>query len=190
MFATLITLALFAAPALNGVAAFDINTPKVTECSPAQVTWDATKGPYNLLVVSPNDPCGDILADLGDHNGTSMTWTPGAAFKAGTQLLFSLEDANGDEAWSGNVTVAAGSDTACLNAASATSASAADSPATIPAGDATVEAAGAAVTGGGSSAEDPSAQGALGASSSSGASALHMSPIMALSALFVAAALL
>ncbi|KAJ7773359.1 hypothetical protein B0H16DRAFT_147402 [Mycena metata] len=187
MFATLITLALFAAPALNGVAAFNINTPKVTECSPVQVTWDSTKGPYNLLIVSPQDPCGDILADLGDHDGTSMTWTPGPAFKTGTELLFSLEDANGDEAWSGNVTVAAGS-TACL-ASSATSASATAVVATTPAGDATVEAAGAAVTGGGSSAGDPAAQGALGAGTS-GASALHMSPIMAISALFVAAALL
>ncbi|KAJ7158657.1 hypothetical protein C8R46DRAFT_1109814 [Mycena filopes] len=188
MFATLITLALFAAPALNGVAAFDVNTPELVQCSSAPLSWAGTKGPYNLILVSPNDPCGDILADLGDHPDPSIHWV--VDFPAGTHLMLSIEDANGDEGWSGNMTVAASSNTTCLNNAAAAS-SKSDSAAT-GLGDATVQAAGAAVTGGGGSAssDDPTAQGALGASSGSGASALHMSPIMALSALFVAAALL
>lgn len=45
----------------------------------------------------------DILcsADLGDHTTTTLTWK--AALPAGTKVQLSLEDANGDEAWSGTV---------------------------------------------------------------------------------------
>ncbi|KAJ7707609.1 hypothetical protein B0H17DRAFT_523699 [Mycena rosella] len=56
MFATLLTLALFAAPALNGVAALNINTPALVQCGSAQITWDASTGPYNLIVVDSAMP--------------------------------------------------------------------------------------------------------------------------------------
>ena len=44
--------------------------------------------------------------DLGDHNGTSITWNVGLS--AGTQVILSLVDANEDEAWSGTVRAACG----------------------------------------------------------------------------------
>ena len=86
--------------------------------------------------------------DLGDHNGTSMTWSA-VNLAAGTQVLLSLEDADGDEAWSGNVcvvtspmirnrflrffdqlTVAASNSTSCLPGAAVSSAVASASSAT------------------------------------------------------------
>ncbi|KAJ7475933.1 hypothetical protein FB451DRAFT_262913 [Mycena latifolia] len=193
MFATLLTLALFAAPALNGVAALSIETPSLTQCGSAHISWDATKGPYNLIVVDSADPCGDVLADLGDHTTTSITWK--VDFAANKTLMFSLEDANGDEAWSGEMKVAASSDASCLNNAAAAASSSAvvagsSSKSTIAA-TATVGAAGAAVTGGSSSTgDDGTTADPLGAASgSNGAAALHMNPVMALCALFAAFAL-
>jgi hypothetical protein len=41
-------------------------------------------------------------ADLGDHSSTSMTWK-NINLPAGTKVMLSLEDANEDEAWSGEV---------------------------------------------------------------------------------------
>jgi hypothetical protein len=115
MFTTLITSVLFLALALTGVQAdFSIDTPELTQCQPAHVTWDATSGPYDLIVVPESDPCGSVLVDLGDHSGTSMTWTVNIA--AGTQAVFSLMDATGDEAWSGVMTVQGSNDGSCLNA--------------------------------------------------------------------------
>lgn len=84
MFATLLTVALFAAPALQGVVAeFSVATPAITQvdtvsqttifrsnillcsqCSPVQITWAKTTGPYNLIVVPAADPCGDVLSVL------------------------------------------------------------------------------------------------------------------------------
>lgn len=51
-----------------------------------------THRPLNYLGLCASD-------DLGDHNGTSMTWK--VTQPAGSKLVFSLEDAKGEEAWSG-----------------------------------------------------------------------------------------
>jgi len=113
MFSTFFTIALLAASAFQTVLAdFAINTPALIQCQDAKISWEATKGPYNLIVVPAENPCGDALADLGDHTGTSMTWKP--TLPAGTKVQLSLEDVNGDEAWSGTITVGAGNDTSCV----------------------------------------------------------------------------
>jgi hypothetical protein len=186
MFATLLTLALFAAPTLKGVAAFSINTPELVQCGSAHITWDASKGPYNLIVVDSADPCGPVIGDLGDHNSTSITWKVDIA--TGKSVMFSLEDADGEEAWSGIMKVAASTDASCLDNAAAASGSASPSQYAIEP-TAPVGAAGAAVT------NDPSSDGTtpdpLGAASGSGGAAtLHMNPVMAVCALFAAVALL
>lgn len=88
------------------------------------MTWDDTNAaPYNLIVVPSDDVCGDEMsvlsclhvcsstpdnfsyysADLGDFNSTSATWTVNIA--AGQVVTFSLQDAVGDEAWSGSVCI-------------------------------------------------------------------------------------
>ncbi|KZT29747.1 hypothetical protein NEOLEDRAFT_1106320 [Neolentinus lepideus HHB14362 ss-1] len=122
MLATLFSSTLFFALAIRSASAdFSIDTPQLTQCGDAHVTWENTgAGPYNLIVVPASDPCSDVLADLGDHQGTSMSWK--VNFPAGTQLMFSLEDDNGDEAWSGSMTVGGSSDASCLPAVSSSAA--------------------------------------------------------------------
>lgn len=119
MFATLVTVTLFAAGA---AAQLSISTPTLTTCEPAEFTWGATNGPYDLILVSPSDPCGDAMVDLGVVDGTSVSYTP--EYPAGTQLEASLVDANDNEAWSGTMTVVQGSNTSCIPASLLASASA------------------------------------------------------------------
>ncbi|KAJ3907896.1 hypothetical protein F5879DRAFT_999138 [Lentinula edodes] len=208
MFTTLVTVTLFAAAAINGAAAqLNIQTPSMTTCEPVDITWSSTTGPYNLIMVSPDDPCGDALVDLGDQDGTSVSWTPNVA--PGTQLELSLVDANDDEAWSGTITVAQGSDTSCvpadaLAAASSSVAavstsvlsSSADASSAVSSISASVAVTGTtlvvtgAATASASSASASSSSGPVGAvgengpleASSNGAMTLATTPIMVLSA--------
>ncbi|KAJ7067035.1 hypothetical protein C8F01DRAFT_1120055 [Mycena amicta] len=182
MFATFLTLALVAVPAL---AAFSIDTPTLTQCGSALITWDETKGPYNLVVVNSTEPCGDILADLGDHAGNTIHWT--VDFPAGSTLMLSLEDADQQEAWSQAIVVGKSDDASCLDNAAAASSTKATSTAADTDANPTVQAAGAAVTDD-SSGDNTTVSGALGATS--GASVLRMNPVMAISAVFAAALML
>ncbi|EIM91078.1 uncharacterized protein STEHIDRAFT_152753 [Stereum hirsutum FP-91666 SS1] len=127
MFTTLLTATLLSAAAIRGARAdFTIDTPaSLVQCQAQQITWSQTTGPYNLIVVSAADPCGDDLVDLGDHDGLSMTWTVNVA--AGTEVLLALEDETGEEAWTGAVTVAASDDSSCLSSSSSSSSIAASS---------------------------------------------------------------
>ncbi|KAI0955881.1 hypothetical protein AcV7_006423 [Taiwanofungus camphoratus] len=119
MFTTLVSVVLLSTVAIQGARAdFTIDTPQLFQCQTATVTWDDTNAaPYNLIVVPSDDVCGDEIADLGDFNSTSATWTVNIA--AGQVVTFSLQDAVGDEAWSGSMTVQPGNDTSCLNNTSA-----------------------------------------------------------------------
>lgn len=77
---------------------FKVNTPKtVASCKPLNLTWAKTKGPYNLILVHSNDPCGPIIADLGDHKTNQFLWN--TMVPAGNYSL-SIEDAKGNEGWS------------------------------------------------------------------------------------------
>jgi len=111
MFSTLFTIALLAAPAL---ADFVVNTPTLTQCKDANISWQSTNGPYNIIAVLAENPCGDALADLGDHQETSITWK--AALPAGTKVQLSVEDAAGNEAWSGIITIQSSADASCIPA--------------------------------------------------------------------------
>ncbi|OAX37294.1 hypothetical protein K503DRAFT_857447 [Rhizopogon vinicolor AM-OR11-026] len=119
MFTTLFSATLFVALAVQGAFAdFTIDTPSFVQCTDAQITWTQSVAPYNLLIVPADDVCGDALADLGDQTGLSTTYT--VALASGTQVVLSLEDADGNEAWSGTVTVASSSDSSCLTASTPT----------------------------------------------------------------------
>ncbi|OJA13450.1 hypothetical protein AZE42_02290 [Rhizopogon vesiculosus] len=122
MFATLFSATLFVALAIQGTLAdFTIDTPTFVQCTDAQITWTQSIAPYNLLIVPADDVCGDALADLGDQTGLSTTYT--VALASGTQVVLSLEDADGNEAWSGTVTVASSGDSSCLTASTPTNGS-------------------------------------------------------------------
>jgi len=118
MFATLLSIALFALPTL---ADFSIETPKdLQSCSPATFTWSGGQPPYDLVLVASEAPCGDILADLGGgHKTTTLKWAEVVLPQSmiGKDISLSLQDANGDEAWSGSIPYVQGTDTSCLTAA-------------------------------------------------------------------------
>jgi len=113
MFSTLFSIALFVSLAIQGLTALTIDTPALTQCKDAKLTWSSSKGPYNLIVVHSTDPCGDPIVDLGDHDGTSLTWK--VNITSGTKVQLSLEDATGEEAWSGIITVGKSDDDSCLS---------------------------------------------------------------------------
>jgi len=127
MFSTLVKVALLAPIAIQGALAFAVNSPVLNQCESAKITWEATKGPYDLVIVSAANPCGDALAEVGEFNKTWTDWTVNIA--AGTVVQISLVDADDDEAWSRNITVGAGS-AACLTSTSATNSATGGSPTT------------------------------------------------------------
>ncbi|KAG6374403.1 hypothetical protein JVT61DRAFT_4440 [Boletus reticuloceps] len=118
MFTTFFSLSLLAlAQSVLAQYGSSIDTPTFVQCQSTQITWTSTGNPpYDLLIVPANDPCGHALEDLGNQTSTSMNWTVNIA--AGTQVVLSLMDAVGNEAWSGTVTVANSNNTSCLTTTS------------------------------------------------------------------------
>jgi len=115
MFATLISVALFSTLAIQGVLAdITVQTPKLTQCGKVTFKWEETKAPYNVIVVSSTDPCGDVLADLGDVNDNQVKWT--VKYPPGTKLMVSVEDANGEEGWTSSMLVHDSADDSCVPA--------------------------------------------------------------------------
>jgi len=118
MYSTLFTTTLFFAIAVLRVTAdFTVYTPQLTQCQPATLTWDPTSGPYNVVIVPADDPCGDELADLGDVDTNTLQWSK-VSIPAGTQLMVSVLDANDQEGWSGTITVQPSNDNSCLTSQS------------------------------------------------------------------------
>jgi hypothetical protein len=115
MFSTFLTTSFFMLLAIQGVLSeFTITEPTLIQCKPASITWEAKNGPYNVIVVSSSDMCGDPLFNLGDHQTNHITWT--VTTIAGTSVAISVENANGDEAWTGTIVVGPSDDTSCLPA--------------------------------------------------------------------------
>ncbi|KAG2130833.1 uncharacterized protein EDB93DRAFT_1094666 [Suillus bovinus] len=113
MFATLFSVTLFVALAIQGVFAdFTIDTPSPTQCGNVQITWTASSPPYSLLVAPADDLCGEALVDFGQQSGLSYQWK--VALPAGTAVVLFIEDSEGNEAWSGTMNVAPSSDSSCL----------------------------------------------------------------------------
>jgi len=124
MFSTLVKVALFAPLAIQGALAFAVNNPVMNQCEETTISWQATKGPYNGIVVAAANPCGDALADLGDFTTTLTKWN--VTIPAGTLVQISIVDSEDDEAWSGNITIGAGP-SSCLSSTS-------NSPTSTPTG--------------------------------------------------------
>ncbi|EFI27909.1 hypothetical protein CC1G_14400 [Coprinopsis cinerea okayama7 len=117
MYSTLVSVALFALPAL---ASFAINNPESVQCETTRISWPPTTGPYNLIVVDANEPCGEPLAEIGDFTTTYVDWE--VAIPAGTVIQYSVADAEDTEAWSANITVSGGSNRSCLPGGASSSA--------------------------------------------------------------------
>ncbi|KAI0367803.1 hypothetical protein BV20DRAFT_949403 [Pilatotrama ljubarskyi] len=122
MYSTLVSVALFSALAIQGALAdFTVVTPEITQCEPVHLSWDDTGAKsYNVIIVPNDDPCNEVLADLGDHTINHITFTP--TLKEGAVVMVSVLDSNDQEGWSGAITVKKGSDTSCLPGATSSSA--------------------------------------------------------------------
>ncbi|KAG8213313.1 hypothetical protein J3R82DRAFT_11793 [Butyriboletus roseoflavus] len=133
MFTTFLSLSLFITLIHTVLAqsGFSIDTPAFLQCQPAQITWSPSNNPpYDLLIVSAQDVCGEALEDLGNQTSIAMTWTVNLG--SGTQVVLSLQDSVGNEAWSGAITVGSSNDTSCL---ASTPSSAPPSSYTVPPGN-------------------------------------------------------
>ncbi|KAJ7650175.1 hypothetical protein FB45DRAFT_887163 [Roridomyces roridus] len=194
MFATLLTVALFAAPAFIGVSAADADAgsltapSSLTQCGALHLSWDNVKYPVDVAIVDAADPCGPVVADLGVHSVGSITWTVNMTSSTTKKYYISVVDDDENELWSDALEVQPSSDSSCFNNAVVNSSPSA-SAVVAPLPTETVGAAGAAVT------NDPTTDGssplgAAGAGSSNGAGVLHMNPIMALGAVFAVAMML
>ncbi|KAF7965256.1 hypothetical protein HWV62_3442 [Athelia sp. TMB] len=134
MFATFVTVALFALPAF--ATTFSIETPKSLV---ATFKWSGGKAPYNLVIVESSNPCGDIIHQFADTNATSLNWSSVIipTEYVGKDLSLSLEDADENEAWSTSIPYSTNGDNTCLGGGPAShsypSSSEAPGTSTIPA---------------------------------------------------------
>ncbi|KAH9002917.1 hypothetical protein EDB86DRAFT_90132 [Lactarius hatsudake] len=124
---TLISVVLFFLLGTRAVhAKFSVQTPMFTQCGLTQFSWDQTKGPYNVIIVNQTDPCGEEVTDLGDHNSTSLSWN--VTLPSSWNVMISIEDAEGEEAWSGPITVQPSNNASCLSANNLASPQSSSSP--------------------------------------------------------------
>lgn len=115
MFATLVSVALFALPAF--ATTFSIETPSsLVACSEQTFKWSGGKAPYNLVIVESENPCGDIIHQFSDTNATSLTWSSVIipTEYVGKKLSLSLEDGDENEAWSTSILYSTNANNTCL----------------------------------------------------------------------------
>jgi len=114
MYSTLFTTSLvFVLLALHARADFKVATVELTQCQPATLSWAQTDGPYNVIIVPSDKPCGDPLVDLGDHESNTFNWSK-VNITAGTKVMVSILDDKEQEGWSGVITVKSSNDKSCL----------------------------------------------------------------------------
>jgi len=113
MYSTLFTITLFFALVLRVRADLTVYTPVFTQCQPATLSWDATTGPYDVLILDSNDLCGDPLAEFDNVDVTTFSW-PAVTLAAGKQVTVAVFDASDAEGWSASITIQPGSDSSCL----------------------------------------------------------------------------
>jgi len=128
MLPTLFTTTLFFAIfALRVRADFFVATVSLSQCKPATFTWDGANGPYDVVAVLASDPCGDIAHDFGIVNEKSLNWDK-VNEPAGKTLMVSILDKDGNEGWSGPMTVEPSDDSSCLTSQNSTPPQSPDSP--------------------------------------------------------------
>ncbi|GMK55789.1 hypothetical protein CspeluHIS016_0208450 [Cutaneotrichosporon spelunceum] len=99
-----------------------INTPtSLVQCQPIKITWTGGKPPYWVSALPGGQPGGAPIKDWGQQDGNGLTWT--VDLQAGTSISLQVKDSNGDVNYAQAVDVRAGSDTKCLEGATATSGS-------------------------------------------------------------------
>lgn len=90
-----------------------INTPSfVAQCKPVKLTWKGGEPPYHIYVTAPGK-IDDVKADLGDQQGTSMTWK--VSIPEGQKFTLNLCDKSGQCNPSGQAGPVGSGDDSCLN---------------------------------------------------------------------------
>jgi len=111
------TLSAIAVISAAAVAAQDdmlkVNTPTfVAQCKPVKITWQGGEPPYHLYVTAPGN-IKEVKADLGDQQGTSMTWK--VSIPEGQKFTLNLCDKSGQCNQSAQAGPVSGGDDSCLN---------------------------------------------------------------------------
>jgi hypothetical protein len=137
MFSSKMTLLFALVAFIASARAFQIYTPsKLVQCQTTKIEWKDGKGPFFLAVVPGADPCADILHEFPETNTRNFNWT--VNLPVGTSVMFAIEDADGNEQYTGALKIEAGTDKACLTASSSVQPSATISK-SLPSGSAGVE---------------------------------------------------
>ena len=90
-----------------------VNTPTfVAQCKPVKITWQGGEAPYHLYVTAPGN-IREVKADLGDQQGTSMTWK--VSIPEGQKFTLNLCDKSGQCNQSAQAGPVSGGDDSCLN---------------------------------------------------------------------------
>ena len=110
------TLSAIAVISAAAVAAQDdtlkVNTPTfVAQCKPVKITWQGGEAPYHLYVTAPGN-IKEVKADLGDQQGTSMTWK--VSIPEGQKFTLNLCDKSGQCQQSGQAGPVGSGDDSCL----------------------------------------------------------------------------
>lgn len=110
------TLSAIAVISAAAVAAQDeapkVNTPAfVAQCRSVKLTWQGGEPPYHLYVTAPGN-IKEVKADLGEQQGTSMTWK--VTIPEGEKFTLNLCDKSGQCQQSGQAGPVGSGDDSCL----------------------------------------------------------------------------
>lgn len=91
-----------------------VNSPtNVVECEPFQFTWSGGTPPYFLSLIPATGQ--NPIKQFPQTSGTTFTWL--VDLQANTNFNCALKDSTGTQAFSGQATIIAGTNTSCLNTA-------------------------------------------------------------------------
>jgi len=117
MFAKSFALVFVAAAALC-VSALSIDTPgSLTQCAAVVISWQGKNAPFILSVLpSCESNAEDPIVEFAPMNATSYQWT--VNLMSPTPVAFGITDANGNEAYTSEVTIQKSDNMTCFNTAS------------------------------------------------------------------------
>ncbi|PBK73246.1 hypothetical protein ARMSODRAFT_1014834 [Armillaria solidipes] len=108
-----------------------VDTPcALVQCNETLLTWSGGSSPYYVLychlpfdamtqdlplhsIVPGSDPDGPLLEDLGEQDGTNMTWT--VNLSAGTSVILAIRDSEAVSIQSDVVQIRNSTNSRCLN---------------------------------------------------------------------------
>lgn len=91
-----------------------VDTPcALVQCNETLLTWSGGSSPYYVFIVPGSDPDGPLLEDLGEQDGTNMTWT--VNLSAGTSVILAIRDSEAVSIQSDVVQIRNSTNNCCLN---------------------------------------------------------------------------